>query len=93
MSKSFFQWVIEKKGLNNEIIEFTLNKEQYQIEMKNLIQIVDNKCDIEKESIHRTILDMEVLNRDLMEYLIFLTKNHFMEQLYEEKKFSLSLVK
>lgn len=86
MKNSFFRWVIDKRGLKDQIITFTFNQEQHQMEMRELIQIVDKKTGLEKHFINQTIKDMEILNRDLMEFVVFLAKNHFMELSFGKEK-------
>lgn len=72
--------MIEKKELQNQVVRFSVNRVPHQIEMKELIQIVERKNELEKNFINKTIYHMELLNRDIMEFLVFIAKNHYLQE-------------
>lgn len=78
LSSMLFSTVLTRKGLINETLSFVLNKKIYEVSMEELIEIYEKKSKEEKNFIIRTIKEGEVLNIDIMEFLITIAKNHFM---------------
>lgn len=74
-----FQTAIIKSGLQEESFEFRINQNLYRVDMERLIEIVEQKSELEKEFINRTIKEYSLLNRNILEFVEFLAKSHIMK--------------
>ena len=79
MRFNLFRYEVMKRGLQDHVIEFTINQKPYFMKMRKLTEIVEQKSKEEKDFIIQTISHINFFNIDILEFVGFLAKSHVME--------------
>lgn len=79
MRFNLFRYEVVKRGLQDHVIEFTINQKPYFMKMKKLTEIVEQKSKEENDFINRTISHINFFNLDILEFVGFLAKSHVMK--------------
>ncbi|MGG4506360.1 hypothetical protein ABEW77_10960 [Heyndrickxia sporothermodurans] len=79
MRFNLFRYEVVKRGLQDHVIEFTLNQKPYFMTMRKLTEIIEQESKEEKDFINQTISHIKLFNLDILEFAGFLAKSHVMK--------------